>query len=880
MPAFAPTTRLGPASALRAALWLTLACAAALPRDACAAPTGVLDLPGGGKLPGTLLPAPAGTDGPRGTLVWRSPLFSMPFEFHLDEIGGVRFDAAPDVVETGPFRCQLRGGDVIDGTIQEINARQVVIVPGGKSGPVTIPRTILESLSRRDANAAGIYVGPAGLAGWRQVPDASWTEEAGRLKAKRRGASVFRDVGGAARACYDIVLSWRQPPEFRLAVAAAEKAGEDAYRLEVLGLGAAGGAAALVRQEGAKAGLEPLPIERPAPGRMRVTMFVDQEKGRLATILSTDGAAPRTAEVTVPPRARAASGRFRLSLSSGDLCLESLRVTPWKTAEPRLDAGEGTIIVGRDGRRTRADIESFDSATGQLVLRAEGGEPDRLPLDAIDEITFGNQAEDAADPGAGIRIVRASGGTLSGDLDHVDDDAVWLRRHGLDAPLAVPMSDILAITSMRAATPPRALPGRSGEFTVDDVSLRGCLVDGSPWQAGLAWQPQGSATASPLAPNPSAIVEYVSPRPKRKPADQQEGAFGGVAQVEVGGIGGVVNQDGAGFFVVTMLAEGGAAERDGNLQAGDRLLAVRPREQGVYVETKGLDADTVMNLLRGRVGTKVGLRATDNAGLNPREIVLERGAIAVAGPDVLDRALQTHARLAAARVVVPDGGGQFASLAVLRSGEMVPCVVEAIDQRGVRMRTPVADGGGETAVTVAATLLRAVELAPIMSGATIDEVARNRLLTVPRSQRDTPPTHLLRLRDGDYLRGRLESLDAETVTIDVRGERKRLPQADVARVIWLHPDEAAPEAAGRGEANEGLLVQGIAPTGRVTLVAQRLEGDMIRGKSPAFGSGRIDVSGLERLLIGKAIGADDNDLPFSQWRLKPAAEPKAASRGE
>ena len=49
---------------------------------------GVLDLPGGGTLPGTLVPAAATDAGPRDTLLWKSPIFAEPFEFHLDAIVG------------------------------------------------------------------------------------------------------------------------------------------------------------------------------------------------------------------------------------------------------------------------------------------------------------------------------------------------------------------------------------------------------------------------------------------------------------------------------------------------------------------------------------------------------------------------------------------------------------------------------------------------------------------------------------------------------------------------------------------------------------------------------------------------------------------------
>ena len=85
------------------------------------------------------------------------------------------------------------------------------------------------------------------------------------------------------------------------------------------------------------------------------------------------------------------------------------------------------------------------------------------------------------------------------------------------------------------------------------------------------------------------------------------------------------------LFVVTMLAEDGAAARDGRLEPGDRIVSVAPTEGGQFVTTRGLDQETVMHLLRGRIGTTVRLKVADATGANPREIELERGLIAVAG---------------------------------------------------------------------------------------------------------------------------------------------------------------------------------------------------------------------------------------------------------
>lgn len=149
-------------------------------------------------------------------------------------------------------------------------------------------------------------------------------------------------------------------------------------------------------------------------------------------------------------------------------------------------------------------------------------------------------------------------------------------------------------------------------------------------------------------------------------------------------------------------------------------------------------------------------------------------------------------------------------------------------------------------------------------------------------QRDRPPTHLLRLVDGDYLRGRLVRVDDASVSFDVRDVVKQLPRSQVARLIWLHPETPPPEggpAAGPEPEPEGLVVQGVAADGRrVTLVAGGVEGNLLRGHSRAFGTSVVDLARIDRLLLGGAIGRDSRELPFAQWRLKPAAEPKALAK--
>jgi hypothetical protein len=856
-----------------------------------AEPAFVLDLPEGGTLPGAFQAAAAGAV-PRQTLPWRAPQFAAPLEFRLDGISGVR-STAPPAVAAGleGFSCRLRGGDVIHGDLLAIDGTHVVLsIAGGE--PLRIARELVTGVGRRtEENAAG-SIGPGGLAGWQQQPNDSWRDEAGRIRSEIPNAMLTRDVGGPARARYDVVLSWRKRPQLILAVAAGDGKRPDPFRFEMLSVGEELPQPLVLRQEQGGGKLEPLTLPAGDRGRLRLTLFVDQAAGRLAAAVE-GGEGP--VDITVPPGAgRPPSPRFRLQLMSGDVCLERLRVTEWKAAEPLVGDPDTTQVVLRDGSVVAGEVSL--ATDGRLAIRAGDGEQTRT-LTELESIAF-SAAEEPADPAGGeepggrpgdageaatVRVVRRSGGVLTGDLVAVTEGELVVARPGLDRAVNVPFADLHSLVSLKSV-PPVPLPGRVGTLKVGGAELRGCLVDALDWGGGLAWQPRGSLVASPLAGDPaavSAVVEYVAP-PAAAPATS--------GQVELGGIGGAVNEDEDGFFVISMLSEEGAAARDGRIEPGDRIVAVRPVKNGPFVETKGKEFTVVMNLLRGRVGTPVSLRIVKPGVEDPAplQIDLVRGLLGIGDREALDMALAEHAKVMAGEAAAGDPQQGFPSLLMLRSGDAVPVRIERIGPEGVRLWSPVTAAKGQEAVTVANELVRAVELDLSAASGQLSRDRFERLTTLPRSQQADPPTHLLRLLSGDYLRGQLESLDATQVVFRVLGQRKTLPRGAAARIIWLHQDEIdfaagggarpepepAPEAAPAASPT-GLLVQGVSPRGRTTLVADRLEGTAIVGDNPAFGPSRIDVTTVDKLLLGRAVGAGDERLPFAQWRLRLAPLPRA-----
>ena len=245
-------------------------------------------------------------------------------------------------------------------------------------------------------------------------------------------------------------------------------------------------------------------------------------------------------------------------------------------------------------------------------------------------------------------------------------------------------------------------------------------------------------------------------------------------------------------------------------------------------------------------------------------------------PQVLQQASQAHDPLPPPKPVQVDQTAPdwFGSRLILRTGETLLCRVESIDEQSLRVRVP----GGEV-VTVAGVWVQALELVTAGGRQLTSEKFRS-LTTLPRSQRQQPPTHVLRSVQGDYLRGRLVSMDESTVRMAVeagpRGKPVTLSRGDVARLIWLHPENiATPWRPPQPIAVQGLLVDAtVSATEHLRLVATGIDGNVIRGVNPVIGPCRIDLENVRVLFLGGRRDDLPQTSPYSKWRLTLAADPR------
>jgi thiol-disulfide isomerase/thioredoxin len=209
----------------------------------------------------------------------------------------------------------------------------------------------------------------------------------------------------------------------------------------------------------------------------------------------------------------------------------------------------------------------------------------------------------------------------------------------------------------------------------------------------------------------------------------------------------------------------------------------------------------------------------------------------------------------------------------LRTGDTIPCEVTKIDARGVAFTTALSESG-----VVANDKIKAVVLTLDGRGSVeLTQEKRDRLLTLPRMQKENPPTHLIRSIDGDYLRGRILEMDDDKLVVEIRLQPQTLPRELISRIIWLHPDEfeGAPVAKKSSPPGPQPRVQAIHDNGtRLTFHPSQVTDSVLSGTSDAIGACRIAVSSIDQLLIGTAIDEAVTKTAYQQWKLRYALEPK------
>jgi peroxiredoxin len=762
---FLPRWRVG----LSCAVWTCFAATAAAEPPAGA----VLHLVNGSRVAGEV----RASEDP-GVVRWRSPLFTAPLDFPIAAVRAVHYDvpAAPPKPKD-EYGVELFGDDVLYGDLVRLTDDEVEL-NSAALGRLVVRRDQVARIYRLDQTAA-VYVGPNGLAGWKDLNEPSqWHEEGGQIVTDQPAATLFASLNIPDKAIIDVELSWRSKPDFTVALGVMESdhAVRNAFRFEVWD-----GQLVVVGESVRDADAAVLEPAGNQGGHVRVLAYIDRPQGRLF-LLSRAGkslgtlsvapakAAPRPPQgfnlcnllgaVTTGQKPAEPTTGVRLTNYKGDVRLETLRISRWNGVPPQDVRDDRSRLHRTDGSIVYGHLAAYDPAVKRFTV-SDAGADTVVAGDAVSDIFLAPPAgkRPAADPAA-LRVVYQDGSRFSGSVIRLEDDYVTLARSGLAGPTRLPLAGARSLVGLRGADEPAAAAdGRSGRFEFGGVSLKGRLVAGSEplvWKADLARDP------APLTPGLSGRIVYRDPpSPAPKPP-------------------------------VT-------------------------RRMGMIVMNGGVPAPAPP-----------------------------------AGPPL------------------PTTGSKSMHL---RTGDTVPCEIIRIDETGVTIKSPSTD-----ATFIPQDKIKSVELIPTKNAPSLDETKRDRLLTLPRTQRGAPPTHLICSSNGDFLRGRIVEMDGDHLKVDVRLETKSVPRDRVAQIIWLHADElgdgkTAPPASADGP--KQTRAQTVNARGnRLTFVVTKADGETIAGVSDVLGPCRAAVADADEVLLGAAIEQSAAKLAYHDWKLHHAPDPK------
>lgn len=769
-------------------------------------------------------------------LRWQSRLFTKPFEFPISGVSTAQFPVVlPRPKPAGEYCFELTGGDVLYGEILEFSESSLLI-KAADAGTVHVSRKNVQRIYRWKETSL-IYLGPSGLDGWNftmpGIPtEEIWTSEGGWPRTTTKNASLFRDFDLPARSAIEFELSWNDSPDFVLALGPRNLRG-------------------IVDAPEIVQGKTPIDDE------FRFEVWNDE--------IVVVGESERDADVaSVTPIASGPGAvRVQLYLDQQKQRLSIYSRSGRQTASVKLHSKKpevrtGLRLTNRKGhiRLKHLRIAHWDGILPQDV------QADKSRIHQIDgTITYGQVT--AYDAERKRFTLKRGEETVEIDAARVSD--VFLSPVRSTAPPDSNQSTVSApadsATNVKTSTNP------DPSFTITRITCQ----DGSQFSGQLTGVHNGS-----IHLNSDFIAEPVQIALASVRAIARQGSE-------------VKSAD-----KTTVSGAAGRLEIDGAKLPGRLLNGAETADASclVWHPDFSTNSSPLAKNLSGRIvyrdPPKPKPKTTVTIQHQNRQMIIrqmnQKPAIQGFG-DVFKQMLTGK--------IAPAKKPTFraAQTLHLRSGDTIPCEVVSVDEEGLHFTTPISD-----ATFVSNDRIKGVELGGRIGSPTLEETKRKRLLTLPRLQKGSPPTHLIYSENGDFLRARLISMSPDMLTVEVRLTNREIPRSRVSQIIWLHadelesvdaPDESANEQPASGDvaANSqadngkdqpnGTRVQTlIRHKDRLTFFASKVEDSLLSGSSDILGECHSEIADIDQLLFGDYIEQAAAKLAYHRWKLHYATEPK------
>jgi thiol-disulfide isomerase/thioredoxin len=847
---------------------------------------GTLYWANGDVLPGLLL------DTKGDQLRWKSPLFQEPLLVKTSVLADVRFDHSSEVVVTDEaFRLITRSGNVLHGSLSEIS-ENVIQFNSDRHGSILVDRTQIRSLRRLD-NPALIYLGPAGLNGWKTLNSKSkltdWkvTDE-GDLTTVKDKAQLFRKLDTPGRAEIELVLSSTGQMQFHLGLNSDV---DDDVHLETWD----DTFVALYKEDFVE-------IQQIPQGTKELTLRIYRDESTYQVSVFSEAGAELGSIKGGKKEGSGDSGIY-LENHGSNLTIRSLRVSHWDGSKPKaVEKGQNRIHL-TDGSIQYGTIVSFKSDTIRLAKSDE--EEIDIPLDKLDSIYLADDIKTI--PDGSTNVVWLDGTRLTGELTEVSDGRIGLKTNYSEKPIVSKLekSNRIQFTPAKAT---KATAGNAPDrLYCSGGTLHGTLVGNGDdiGNAALRWMPFGGVNSSPLAANCDA--RFVRGKRTKEIAYDKE-KFGDLLYLVSGDIVPchVDSIDKDALHITTAFARATKIPHD-NVKAIE-LASTGTLEASSFDDpdwrisgsSKRIkkDGDKVVFTGTGRVTNKnafSGGAATFNVKWDPQSYValnmrvFGTGSGMTGGTNIVLYMRQntvwatetnqlrgrtrsipvsnTDAKmkleLKDQRLVITVDGKELHKTGKLKpkgSGMTFQVTQNQLFRRNV---------GGDTKSSFSISAFESRRGTAVRQF--VNSEAKERALTTPRFRRDKPPTHVVIAPNGDLLRGNLQMITPQQVRFSSRMEDFRFDRERISAVIWLHPEGEKEQPKPDAEAP---IIRTVLDGGLgLVLIPERMTEDQLIGRSPVLGECAVPVSAIRELFAGKYEKKGEK-FAYADWSLTPGMEPR------
>ncbi len=801
----------------------------------------------GDELPGQLL------ESAPGRIRFSATAFAEAFEFTPGQLDAIRFSGkeptAPATVDP-VFEIVMKNGDRLLGNLESVEAGRIVFACAPLQTPVAIRRDEVLRIARVGKDGSGLS-GLGEPTDWtsrgRDRKPSDWhTGLRGELSTHQWSGNLFREIELPEKA--EIRFRARFPkgsPNLQIGLLRDPQNGPMLETWDKT----------LVLTHRTR--FAPVMELTDETRELFLRLFWDQASGRVL-VCDPSGKELASLSGTTGPQNTDPSRRVSDPLRRGfsilsrnrEMNFTSLEIRPWDggpvpvidLSRPRLQWREGSGALG-------SESVTLARGSGRLNVGSES-----RPLSDLREWILSPEAEES-EVGTGLaeqttRVAWPSGTTICGQFVRLGPGSLELRPRWTESAV---VASLVGSREIRFPENPEPLLTGTDVLTLGSLTLRGSVrlapPAGPSTGALLSWQPPGAIAAVPFAPQADLTI-------LRSPYTDAEAD----SQVSLGQARLYLNSE-------EVIAGEWISLDQEKVVFESRITG---RVEIPVREARALDTGLSGRVLEGfrDPAWEENEEATEDVVLTPETATLRKGGFG--NPSLLlgdrirfDADWQESYGAMTLRLFAsgPDAGNPSTDVIIAAqgnrlfigkltengsfsfTGDQIPIVnnrasvdisarpeeieiringksaltmkgePEKLSGNGIYFKM----GGGwqgwnQPDCTLVISRFRIDSAPGSVPRRIIDPRTKANALSIPRSMREKPPTHLLVAPNGDVLRGSLVSADRETIRFLANGEPLSLPRTRVATIVRLDP----PAAPSPGEATPGEATPGEASPGEAT----------------------------------------------------------------